>query len=223
MRERGQAGSASLISATTAPAPRVAPISALRPVTTPALWALSGCSIFIASNDDDQVALGDGLALLDGDLDDGACIGEVSESPLAAAPAPPPALRLAFLAPAAGARWLPARGQDDLDALAGDLDRHALALAGVLALGGAAGVRLDLVVVVGLDPGRVDVERAVLGGVRRVLDHRAVERMTVGMPSTSNSASARRERSSACWRVAPVTTSLATSESNEPGMVSPSV
>ena len=45
--------------------------------------------------------------------------------------------------------------------------------------------------------------------------------MTVGMPSTSNSASARRERSSACVAVAPVTISLATSESNAPGTVSP--
>ena len=45
--------------------------------------------------------------------------------------------------------------------------------------------------------------------------------ITVGMPSTTNSASARRERSSAWVRSRPVTISLATSESNEPGTVSP--
>ena len=42
--------------------------------------------------------------------------------------------------------------------------------------------------------------------------------MTVGMPSTTNSSSARRDRSIACSRVAPVTMSLATSESNAPGI-----
>ena len=44
---------------------------------------------------------------------------------------------------------------------------------------------------------------------------------TVGIPSTTNSASARRERSSACWRLAPVTISLAISESNDCGTVMP--
>ena len=45
--------------------------------------------------------------------------------------------------------------------------------------------------------------------------------ITVGMPSTTNSSSARRERSSAWVRSRPVTISLAMRESNEPGMVSP--
>ena len=45
--------------------------------------------------------------------------------------------------------------------------------------------------------------------------------ITVGMPSTTNSSRARRERSSAWVRSRPVTISLAISESNEPGMVSP--
>ncbi len=44
---------------------------------------------------------------------------------------------------------------------------------------------------------------------------------TVGIPEISNSASARRERSSASCRVRPVTMSLATSESNVPGTVIP--
>ena len=45
--------------------------------------------------------------------------------------------------------------------------------------------------------------------------------MTVGIPSTTNSRSARRDRSSAWVRSRPVTISLATSESNAPGTVSP--
>ena len=40
----------SLISQMTAPAVTTAPTSAFRPVTVPALWALIGCSIFIASS-----------------------------------------------------------------------------------------------------------------------------------------------------------------------------
>ena len=44
---------------------------------------------------------------------------------------------------------------------------------------------------------------------------------TVGMPSTTNSARARRDRSSACWREAPVTMSLASIESNAPATTSP--
>jgi len=44
---------------------------------------------------------------------------------------------------------------------------------------------------------------------------------TVGMPPTSNSASARRARASACGRSAPVTISLASSESNACGTVMP--
>src|SRR5215469_5769781 len=46
---------------------------------------------------------------------------------------------------------------------------------------------------------------------------------TVGMPPTSNSASARRDRSSAWARVAPVTMSFASSESNACGTVMPAV
>ena len=43
------AAAASLISAMTSPDVTVAPTSTLRPVTTPSLWALIGCSIFMAS------------------------------------------------------------------------------------------------------------------------------------------------------------------------------
>ena len=47
--------------------------------------------------------------------------------------------------------------------------------------------------------------------------------MTVGMPSSTVSASARRERAMACARSAPVTMILATSESNEPGTDMPAL
>ena len=47
---RWAAGRQSLSSQMTAPLVTVAPTSAFRPVTVPALWALSGCSIFIASS-----------------------------------------------------------------------------------------------------------------------------------------------------------------------------
>ena len=45
---------------------------------------------------------------------------------------------------------------------------------------------------------------------------------TVGIPSTTNSSRARRDRSIASWRVRPVTISLASIESNAPPMTSPS-
>ena len=45
--------------------------------------------------------------------------------------------------------------------------------------------------------------------------------ITVGMPSTTNSDSARRERSRAWVRSRPVTMSLAMRESKAPGTVSP--
>jgi hypothetical protein len=46
---------------------------------------------------------------------------------------------------------------------------------------------------------------------------------TVGMPETSNSSRARRERSSASARSRPVTMSLPSSESNAPETLSPAV
>src|SRR4051812_19881838 len=49
-RAEHRAVQTSLRSQSTVPAATVAPTSAERPVTTPALWALSGCSIFIASS-----------------------------------------------------------------------------------------------------------------------------------------------------------------------------
>ena len=63
---------ASLISQMTAPLVTVWPTSAARPVTVPALCAVSGCSIFIASSTTTSSPASTVCALLDGDLDDGA-------------------------------------------------------------------------------------------------------------------------------------------------------
>ena len=68
---------------------------------------------------------------------------------------------------------------------------------------------------------RVCTVKVVVAGERRVVDHRRWNGSTVAMPSTSNSASARRDRSSACARSAPVTMSLASSESNCPPITEP--
>ena len=107
----------------------------------------------------------------------------MTASPLAAAPAflPAAALRLLGAGGGSGREAAQAAGQHDLETLAADLDGDALALLGLVGLGAVAGVGLDLVVEVGLDPGRVDVERALAAGVggadvRRVVDDRAVER-----------------------------------------------
>ena len=90
------------------------------------------------------------------------CIGLVTASPLAAAPAFLPAARLGFLAPpaAAGGQATEAAGERRPRA-AGRRPRRStrLPLGRLVGLGGVAGVRRDLVVEVGLDPRRVDAER----------------------------------------------------------------
>ena len=100
----------------------------------PALWALSGCSIFIASSTTMTSPSATVCAVLDGDLDDGALhrggdrvAGRGGAGLLAAA-------RLGFFAPPAAAppagdAAAEAGGQDDLEPLAADLDGHRLPLA----------------------------------------------------------------------------------------------
>src|SRR3954468_15412567 len=91
----------------TAPLVTVAPTSADSPVTVPSLWALIGCSIFIASRTTirspaDTVARSDPATLTIGP-----CIGEGRESPEAPEPpCPPPRLR-GLAAAAAGAAGAP--------------------------------------------------------------------------------------------------------------------
>ena len=193
----------------------------------PALWAVIGCSIFIASRTTTRSPAATCWPSSTAILTMVPCMGAVSESPDAAvrglgaagcvagpsclaAPAPPPSEQAA--------------GQDDLEALAADLDDDALALAGLLGgLGDGAGVGLDLVVELGLDPAGVHRERLVAlgreGGVGR--RRRGGTAARSACPSTVNSASARRDRSSAWCRSRPVTMSLASIESNAPPMTSP--
>ncbi len=86
-----------MISQITAPLVTVAPTSAWRPVTVPALWALSGCSIFIASMTTMTSPSATVAPSVTATLTMVPCMGEVTESPEAAAPAFL-AERLAFVA-----------------------------------------------------------------------------------------------------------------------------
>src|SRR5688500_10160828 len=106
-------------------------------------------------DDDDGVALGDLLALLDDDLDDGALHRAGDRVAAGGGPGLLAAAPLRLLGATAGGREpTQTGGQHDLDPPATDLHGHLLPLALVLGLGGLAGVGLDLVVEVGLDPGR---------------------------------------------------------------------
>ena len=127
----------------------------------------------------DEVSRLHGLALLDGDLDDGALHG--SGHGITGGSADRGALALAAglgcaIAARGPGRCSEACGQRDGEALAVDLHGDGLAI--VSGLGGVhgAGVRRDLIVEFGLDPARVHLEgRSVGGGERRVVDHGAVE------------------------------------------------
>ena len=125
---------ASLISQSTAPLVTVAPTSAVSPVTVPALCALSGCSIFIASSTTITSPSATVCALLDGDLDDRALhraghrvAGRGGTGLLAGRP-----LRLLGAAGRAAGRPPPRpAGQHDLEPLAADLDGDRLPLPGL--------------------------------------------------------------------------------------------
>ena len=219
----------SLISQSTAPVGTVAPTSAVRPVTMPALWALSGCSIFIASSTTTRSPASTVLALLDRDLDDRALHrgGQGVAARAAAGLLAGRAWARAFGPPAAGREPQRAEpvGQADLEPPAADLDDHALRV-GRLVVGISARRRrtagMSLSNSVSIQ--RVCTANVVGGPPARTPGRRRHLRWNVSavaMPSTSNSASARRERSSACWRSRPVTISLASSESKLPPITSP--
>ena len=113
-------------------------------------------------------------------------------------------------------------GQGDLQALAADLDDDGLAAA-VSSSSVSAGAAAKGVIVVdelGLDPAGVDRERVGVVKAGSVTTARW-KGMAVAMPSTWNSASARAARWRACSRVAPVTISLASSESQAGPMTLP--
>ena len=125
---------------------------------------------------DDQVALGDRVAVGHRDLDDRALHRAVSASPDAAAlPGRRRARRgAAFSAAAPPADRAETGGQRDLEPLAADLDHDGLARLGSSSVAAAAVERRDGVVPLGLDPPGVHAER--LGGERRVAHDQPVER-----------------------------------------------
>src|SRR4051794_19663293 len=94
MQRRGRRQS--LSSQMTAPLVTVAPTSACRPVTVPALCALSGCSIFMASMTTIASPSATSWPSPTGTFTIVPCIGEVTASPDAAAPAFLPAVRFGF-------------------------------------------------------------------------------------------------------------------------------
>ena len=115
-------------------------------------------------------------------------------------------------------------GRHDFQALAADLDDDALALAGV-GRGSPVPVRGPGGDVV--DEGSVSIQRVwtlkgpSAGANAGLATTARWNGKTVGMPPTTISSSARRARSSAWARVAPVTISLASMESKLPLMTSP--
>jgi hypothetical protein len=96
-----------------------------------------------------------------------------------------------------------------------DLDEAAHHRGAIFGIGPRRGLEAGLHL--GLDPARVHL-KAILGGKGRVGDHRAVEGQHRGHAlDLETRRSARRARASAWSRVAPVTMSLAISESKLPG------
>ena len=190
----------------------------------PALCALSGCSIFIASSTTTRSPSATCCALLDRDLDDGALhrAGQrVAGGGAAGLLALGPLGLLARRRPTGGGRAAEARGQHDLEALAADLDTTRCRSAGSASAASAESPAYGSISL----SNSVSIQRVwTLNGLAGRSGAKAGSATTarwngstVGMPSTSNSSSARRERSSAWVAVAPVTISLASSESNDAG------
>src|SRR5439155_10512210 len=103
-------GGGQRISQIVAPADRTSPTAAVRPVTTPALCALSGCSIFIASRTTTRSPSATVSPSLTAIFTIVPCIGAVSASPLAVAVArlPPPRRGRVAVAPPVAAPPAPA-------------------------------------------------------------------------------------------------------------------
>jgi hypothetical protein len=185
----------------------------------PALCALSGCSIFMASSTTISRPASTVSPSATATLTMVPCIGAVSASPeaarrpscrrrrawggLLARPPPPPPPRAE------------AGRQRDLEPLAADLDDDRLARAGLLGSASAAPANGGMVLSNSVSIQRVKTVNGSSAGVNA--GSRTTARWNgsaVAMPSTTNSSSARRARSSASVAVAPVTISLASSESN---------
>ena len=197
----------------TAPAGTVWPTWTARPVTVPALCAVSGCSIFIASSTTMVSPVATCCAVGRDDLDDRAL--HRADQLVSRRPPRRPRRRRRAARRALGA-WPPAPRHRPLTAARpdrppGTVTSSRLPPTSTVIRSRSAGL------------GRHQQRRRRTAGCRRRTrsrstgcaprigpwrkpDRRTTARWngsTVGMPSISNSASARRERSSACARVAP--------------------
>ena len=169
--------------------------------------------------DDDEVAGLDDVALLDGDLDDRALHrrGERVAGRRGAGLLAGRALRRGLLGAAAAAADAPKPAGSETSSRLPPTSTTIVSRSSALGAVGRRRRTAGCVVELGLDPAGVHGERAraVNAGSRTTARWNG---SAVAMPSTSNSSSARRARSSASSRVAPVTMSLASSESKVPPM-----
>ena len=196
----------------------------------PALWALSGCSIFIASSTTTSSPASTWLTLLDGDLDDRA-LHRAGQGVAGRGRAGLALGRRGVGAARRGRRrrrHRPEPGREhDLQPLAARPRRSPARAARRLGVVGSCAVeRRDGVVELGLDPPGVHRER--LRRVRRGrTPGRRRRRGGTGSPWACRRSRTRPARgvtrSSACCRSRPVTISLAISESNACGTVSPTL
>ena len=190
----------------------------------PALCALSGCSIFIASSTTTRSPSATCVAVRDRDLDDRAL--HRGGQRVAADAAPPPlALRRRAASPA------PRRpGRPTAPRPAGSVTSSRLPPTSTMTVS-RAGALLGLGRAGSKGRGCCRTRSRSTGCARRTLGS-AVERRVASRPPGGTAArwpcprprtrpARRRARSSACCRVAPVTMSLASSESNAPPITEP--
>src|SRR5579875_321737 len=208
---------------TAAPAATVWPTATARPVTVPSLCAVSGCSIFIASSTTITSPADTRCPAAAAILTIVPCIGLTSVSPPPAAGCPrrgpPPRARPAGLAAAPPRCGTPGRAgsttSSRLPPTSTVIRSRGGGAAGSAACCGGSGAENSVSIQRVCTPRRSPAANAGSATTARW------NGSTVGMPPISNSASARADRCSACPRLAPVTISLAISESNACGTVIP--
>jgi hypothetical protein len=206
-----------------APAVTVWPTVTDSPVTVPSLCAVSGCSIFIASSTTITSPADTCWPSSAAIFTIVPCIGLTRSSPVAAAGARRRAPRVAG-APGTARRCVPNPAGSTTDSRFPPTSTVTVSRSPAGAASPASSASSNE---------GISAENSV--SIHRVCTPKESEAnagsrttawwngSTVGIPPTVNSASARAERSSACEREAPVTISLAISESNAPGTVIPAV
>ena len=206
------------------PALTVWPTSTDRPVTMPSLWAVSGCSIFMASSTTTTSPADTRCPSPASILMIVPCIGLTRVTPLPCTafflPRPPPRARSV----PSDATW-PRR---PATRLAGTTTSSRFPPTSTVTFSRSAASAASAVSWVGMGASnsvsiqRVCTRREPSGAANAGSATTARwNGSTVGIPPTSNSASARADRCSASARLAPVTISLPISESNTCGTVIP--